>query len=82
MFARMQKDTVVLDIASAPGGCDRAAAEREGIRVIHALGLPGRYTTASSAKVLADAIRSKMNPATVRKEEKTWIYQILPSDMA
>ena len=38
------------------------AAEAYGIKVVAALGLPGLYTTKSSAKVLADAIleHSKM----------------------
>lgn len=82
IFREMHEDTLVLDIASAPGGCDREAAAFCGIEVVPALGLPGIYTPKSSAKVLADAILEKTQSAIGRKEEKTWIFQILPSDMA
>lgn len=81
IFREMHDDALVLDIASAPGGCDLKAAEVQGIEVIPALGLPGIYTPKSSAKVLADAIQRKMRPAKGVKEEKAWIFQILPSDM-
>lgn len=81
IIREMHKDVLLLDIASAPGGCDLDAAQAYGINVISALGLPGRYTTKSSAMVLAEAIRKKTRSVRGVKEEKSWIYQILPSDM-
>ena len=46
---KMQKDAVVLDIASKPGGTDFEAAKKLGISAKLALGLPGIYSTKSSA---------------------------------
>lgn len=71
----MHEDAVIIDIASRPGGTDLMAAEVYGIKVVPALGLPGKYTTKSSSKVLADAIRNT-GPMQDRKEEKSWIFQI------
>lgn len=76
MFKEMHPDTVVLDIASRPGGTDLAAAEVHSIQVIPALGLPGIYTTKSSAKILADAINAYAPPQMERGEENAWIFQI------
>lgn len=72
----MHKDAVIIDIASRPGGTDLMAAEAYGIKVVAALGLPGKYTTKSSAKVLADAME-RMQPSPEREGEKPWILQIL-----
>jgi dipicolinate synthase subunit A len=77
IISEMHTDAVIVDIASAPGGCDKKAAEKYGIPVISALGLPGIYTPKSSAKVLADAICKKTFPDSCRKEEKSWIFQII-----
>lgn len=77
MIREMHPDTVILDIASRPGGADLAAAETHGIQVIPALGLPGIYTTKSSAKILAEAISEYTKPEQDRKEERSWIFQIV-----
>ena len=72
----MHKDAVIIDIASRPGGTDLMAAEAYGIKVVAALGLPGKYTTKSSAKVLADAIE-RLQPSQEWEGEKPWIFQII-----
>lgn len=77
MIKEMHPDTVILDIASRPGGADLAAAEVHGIQVIPALGLPGIYTTKSSAGILAEAIKEYAKPDQDRKEERSWIFQIV-----
>jgi dipicolinate synthase subunit A len=77
MIREMHPDAVIIDIASRPGGTDLMAAENYGIKVVAALGLPGIYTTKSSARVLADAIRSHSKPEQDQKGEKSWIYQIV-----
>ena len=77
MIREMHKDTVILDIASKPGGTDKKAAEKYHIPVIEALGLPGIYTPKSSAKILADCVIRHTLPEDVRKEEKSWIFQII-----
>jgi dipicolinate synthase subunit A len=77
MIAEMQRDAIIYDIASLPGGTDLAAAEKYHIPVIQALGLPGRYTTKSSAKILADAIQRQTVPKPGAREGKSWIFQII-----
>lgn len=77
IIREMHSDAVIIDIASRPGGTDLMAAEAYGIKVVAALGLPGIYTTKSSAKVLADAILEHSKIRQDRREAKAWIYQIL-----
>lgn len=77
MIRELPKEAVIIDIASAPGGVDRSMAEAYKIPVIHALGLPSRYTTRTSAKILADAIQRQMLPHTDLSEDRSWIFQIL-----
>ena len=55
---------------------DLIPAVKPQIAMYEALGLPGLYTTKSSAKVLADAILEHSKIRQDRKEAKTWIYQI------
>jgi len=50
------KDSVLLELASAPGGFDRAYAEKLGIRAAYAPGLPGRYAPRSAAELMAAEI--------------------------
>ena len=74
---RMQKQAIIIDIASKPGGTDFDAARKYGISAKLALGLPGIYTTSSSAKLLKNAI-SKYAPMFHEvREEKSWIFQIV-----
>ena len=77
MIREMHKDTVIIDIASKPGGTDKKAAAKYEIPVIEALGLPGIYTPKSSAKILADSVIRHTLPEDVRKEDKSWIFQII-----
>ena len=55
-YAHGSRDTLPRDVTA-----DLMAAEAYGIKVVAALGLPGLYTTKSSAKVLADAILEHCN---------------------
>ena len=77
MIQEMHRDTVIIDIASRPGGVDLVAAKRQEIKVVAALGLPGLYTTKSSAKVFADAIIDQMQLQQCKGGGKSWIYQIV-----
>jgi dipicolinate synthase subunit A len=77
MIAEMHPDTVIYDIASLPGGTDLDAAKKYHIPVISALGLPGRYTTKSSAKILAEAIQRQTLREQGVREGKSWIFQII-----
>lgn len=77
MFCEMHPDTVVIDIASSPGGCDLVAAGNHHIPVVSALSLPSKYMTKSSAKVFGTAIYRKTFRDFDQKEDKSWIFQIL-----
>lgn len=67
-------DSLIIDIASGAGGCDKQAAERRGIKLVHALGLPGKYTTKASAKILYDCMVRNSSGENIVKEDEPWIY--------
>ncbi|MDR0697134.1 MAG: hypothetical protein LBF68_06375 [Christensenellaceae bacterium] len=57
--------SLVIDLASKPGGVDFGSANEAGIKTIHALGLPGKFSPKSAAEQLKKAIinntESKLN---------------------
>lgn len=52
----LDSETVIVDIASGPGGCDFTAAEQLGLRAIHALSLPGKVAPKTAAEILIKTI--------------------------
>lgn len=52
----LPKGTVILELASKPGGLDRETAQTLGIRVVAAGGLPGKTAPNSAASAIADTI--------------------------
>ena len=50
---RVRKNTLVMDLASLPGGVDFKAALELGLNAIQALGLPGKFSPVSAGKILA-----------------------------
>ena len=78
IIKELPKDALIIDIASGPGGCDKSAIEKNGIKFNHALGLPGRYMTKSSGKILADCINRHDPFKASSGEDDSWIYQIVP----
>ena len=50
---RMDGSVLVIDLASLPGGCDDESLNERGIRVIHALSLPGKYAPKTAGEILA-----------------------------
>ncbi len=48
--------TLIVDLASRPGGVDIAAADRMKHNVIWALSLPGKVAPVTSGKIIADAV--------------------------
>jgi len=74
---RMPRGSLIVDIASKPGGTDFEAAKRYEVTAKLALGLPGIYTTSSSANLLKNAI-SKYAPLKEKvREDQLWIFQII-----
>ena len=56
VLARTDTGVLIIDLASAPGGVDREAAEQRGIRVIWALALPGKTAPVSSGRIISEGI--------------------------
>ncbi|MDA8344099.1 MAG: dipicolinate synthase subunit DpsA [Thermaerobacter sp.] len=58
VLQRMHRGAVVVDIASAPGGTDFAAARRLGISAHLAPGLPGITAPRTAGRIVADTVLS------------------------
>ena len=56
LISKMDKRTVVIDLASAPGGVDIHAAKERGLKVIWALSLPGKRSPYTAGKIIAQTI--------------------------
>ena len=56
MIRELPRDAYILDLASAPGGCDFECAIEYGIRADLILGIPGKYAPKESAYILDRAI--------------------------
>lgn len=67
----LQKDAIIIDIASKPGGCDFEAAGRYQISCTHALGLPAIYCPKTSAGILYDCLKRN------GMSEGLWLFQIV-----
>lgn len=55
------KDTLLIDLASAPGGVDVDAASGLGISVIWALSLPGKYAPVTAGEIIAECLLCEMD---------------------
>lgn len=56
LLEEVRPDCVVIDVASAPGGVDFAAARELGVTALQELALPGRVAPLTAAKAVRDAI--------------------------
>lgn len=52
----IKKDTLLIDLASNPGGIDKEEVKKRKLKLIHALGLPGKVAPVSSAKFIKEVI--------------------------
>ena len=52
----VKKDCLLIDLASEPGGIDSKICEEENLKLIWALGLPGKVAPVTSAKYIKDTI--------------------------
>ncbi|MBR7182019.1 MAG: dipicolinate synthase [Clostridia bacterium] len=60
ILADMPRNSLIIDLASTPGGVDASAASANGIRVIWALSLPGKYAPATAGEIIAETLLSYM----------------------
>lgn len=52
----VKKECTILDLSSTPGGVDRAAARRLGLKMIWALSLPGKVAPLTSAEFIKETL--------------------------
>lgn len=52
----LNRDALIVDVASAPGGVNKPDAEKLGIRVISALGLPGKHFPKSAGEIITETV--------------------------
>ncbi|MBQ7410301.1 MAG: dipicolinate synthase subunit DpsA [Clostridia bacterium] len=52
----IKKETIIVDLASNPGGVDRRAAREKGIKVIWALSLPAKVAPLTSAEFIKETL--------------------------
>jgi len=55
VLIHVRKDSLIIDLASSPGGTDFEAAKRLGISAVLAPGLPGKVAPLTAGKILANA---------------------------
>lgn len=60
MIDFVKKDTLILDLASLPGGTDFDYASEKGIKTIHALGIPGKIACKSAAVYIYETIKDHL----------------------
>ena len=59
-LANTSPETLIIDLASAPGGVDANAASGRGIKVIWALSLPGKYAPVTAGEIIAETVLDYM----------------------
>ncbi|MHC1694393.1 MAG: dipicolinate synthase subunit DpsA [Eubacteriales bacterium] len=62
---KVGKNSVIIDLASKPGGVAFAAAKTLGLKVVWALSLPGKFAPISSGLMLADTVRMIMDEESI-----------------
>jgi dipicolinate synthase subunit A len=55
-----RSDTVLLELASVPGGFDMAAVNELGLHYVNGQGLPGKYAPRAAGKLIADYVIDKL----------------------
>lgn len=56
IVAKMKRGSLIIDLASEPGGTDFEAAESLGVETIHALSLPGKIAPRTAGEILAHVL--------------------------
>ena len=60
VLGSLDETTLIIDLASAPGGVDFDCAARCGITAIHALGIPGKFAPRTAGEILKSTIISML----------------------
>jgi dipicolinate synthase subunit A len=56
VLVKVPSTTLIIDLASAPGGTDFASAEELGVKAILAPGLPGKVAPKTAGRILAQVV--------------------------
>lgn len=65
VLSRVNKDSLIIDLASKPGGIDFGEAKALGLRVIWALSLPGRVAPITAGIIIKDTIKNILSELEV-----------------
>lgn len=60
VLRKLSQDTVLIDLASAPGGIDYDAANRLGIKTVVALSLPGKLTPITAGEIIGELVSASI----------------------
>ncbi len=66
MLNAVSKDTIIIDLASKPGGVDFEAAARLNKRAIQALSLPGKVAPITAGEIIAQTVKNIINERGVK----------------
>lgn len=61
MLGKIKKDSLIIDLASKPGGVDFEKAKDMGVKTIWALSLPGKVAPVTAAEFMKDTIYNIIN---------------------
>ncbi|WP_042199220.1 dipicolinate synthase subunit DpsA [Paenibacillus camerounensis] len=67
ILTRVPKQCVIIDLASAPGGCDFRYAEKRGIKAMLAPGLPGIVAPKSAGMIMGNALVQSISEEILNK---------------
>lgn len=58
ILKRISKDTIIIDLAQAPGGVDFSYAKKLNVKALYCPGIPGRTAPCTAAEILKDIVIS------------------------
>lgn len=70
VIAKMPAHTLVIDLASKPGGTDFRYAEKRGVKALLAPGLPGIVAPKTAGQILANVLSQLLAADAIAKEEE------------
>ena len=60
VLEKMGRETLLVDLASRPGGVDDEAARRLGVKLIHGLSLPARHAPETAGELVGSTVRAML----------------------
>lgn len=67
VISKMKKDTLIIDLSSKPGGTDFQFAQKQGIKALWALGLPGKFAPKSAGKIIANVLLELLKEQNIQQ---------------